>query len=61
MAMERLQLHLPLQQMTALRDIQKETGLSVAELIRQAIQHWLTTRQTPPPKKDQYDRRFTEL
>ena len=42
MSMKRVNYHLPIRQLQAMRELSKQTGLTVAELIRRAIDVYLT-------------------
>lgn len=50
--MERINVHLTEQQIEHLRQLSKETGLSVAELVRRAIDYYLDEVSYPRPSEE---------
>lgn len=59
--MERSGIDLEERQLAALRAMSTRTGRPVAVLVREAVDHWLATRDAPAPEDDAWARRFAAL
>jgi len=59
--MKRTNIYLDDEQLELLRGLGKSRGEPVAELVRQAVESWLTAQGARRVPRDEWERRFDEL